>query len=60
MSQRGTGRGGTLQRSIEAVQVLMQNFPVEQSWAWVKVMLAVDVIYLLGGAWLFGHVTEDE
>jgi heme exporter protein B len=45
---------------VESAQVLMQNFPLEQSWAWIKVMVAVDVLYLLGGGWLFGHITEDE
>ena len=45
---------------VEAVQVLMENFPIEQAWSWIKVMVAVDVVYLLGGAWLFDHITEDE
>jgi heme exporter protein B len=45
---------------VEATSVLVQDFPIIQAWSWVKVMVAVDVLYLLGGLWLFGHITEDE
>ncbi len=45
---------------VEAVGVLIQEFPVAQAWSWVKVMVAVDVLYIVGGAWLFGHIGQDE
>lgn len=45
---------------VEATSVLVQSFPVRESWSWIKVMAAVDILYLLGAGWLFGHVTEDE
>ncbi len=45
---------------VEATAVLVSNFPLSEAWSWVKMMAAVDVLYLLGGGWLFGFVTEDE
>lgn len=45
---------------VEACSSIMQNFPLVQAWSWVRIMLAVDVLYFLGGLWLFGQVLEDE
>ena len=45
---------------VEATSIVLENRPLEQGWSWVKIMAAVDVVYLFGGAWLFGLVIEEE
>ncbi len=45
---------------VEATGALIEEQPLVVSWQWVKMMGAVDVIYLMGGGWLFGHVMEEE
>jgi heme exporter protein B len=45
---------------VEAASIVVQNRPVYESWGWIKIMGAVDLLYLMGGAWLFGQVLEDE
>ena len=45
---------------VEASSIVIQNRPLAEGWSWVKVMAAVDILYFLGGTWLFGQVIEDE
>jgi heme exporter protein B len=45
---------------VEATSIVLENQPLEQGWSWVKIMAAIDVVYLFGGAWLFGLVIEEE
>lgn len=45
---------------VEATSIILENRPLEQGWSWVKIMAAIDVVYLFGGAWLFGLVIEEE
>lgn len=45
---------------VEACGAVLEDRPLVQAWSWIRIMAAVDVLYLMGGIWLFGQVLEEE
>lgn len=45
---------------VKAISTLLDHHPDAEVWSWLKMMIAVDVMYVVAGAWLFGSVLEDE
>ena len=45
---------------VKALSTLIDGRPDPEVLSWIKMMGAVDVLYLVAGAWLFRSVLEDE
>lgn len=45
---------------VKALEALVNNRPYAEFTSWARLMVVVDVLYVVAGAWLFGAVLDDE
>ena len=45
---------------VKAVATTLEGRPTPEIMSWFRIMIAVDVLYIVAGAWLFGMLVEED
>lgn len=45
---------------VKATATLLDRRPDPEVWSWLRLMVAIDVLYVVAGAWLFNSTLSDE